>query len=381
MGHAIMDDVYEEDADYYNTDCTGHRLNVALSRACAWDEGFADWFALAVNKDPVLNLPTGNTDLDMPHWNTTGWDDGDRVEGRVAGALLDISDGALATGSDTWDRSSEGAGNIWTTFVRSGDAPNFGRVEIRSFRQFWDQRTSDKFNVATGGALATLYQNAIDYGYREPLGDYAELTRPVPIPDHRYTFTTNTAYWSAVALRPDDDYDLQLFDDATGVMLNSGPQPGSKIEFIAIDSNAGRRPVPHAYEARIVNRSSRAEFTQFPYTVELAQGAQTLGVGTSQTINMQSNDVVAVRDLRLEAGQKVTITVTPNNGQNPDVFVMASNPGFSTPSRGTAAASADTNDPGVAEELTFTASTTAYYGFVLLQKKGSSSGSYSVTVS
>jgi hypothetical protein len=379
-----MDDVYEDDADYQATDCTGHQIERAMSKACAWDEGFADWFALVVNKDPVFNGAAGDSNFETPHWNTSLWDDGDAVEGRVAGALLDISDNSLAMGSDTWDRSSEGAANIWTTLVRSGDAAVFGRVEIRAFRQFWDQRTSDGFNVATSGALATVYQNAIDYGYREPLGDYASLIRPLPIPTRKYTFTANTGYWSAVALRPDADYDLQLFDDATGVMLNWGPQPGQKTEFIAIDSNAGRRAIPHAYEARVVNRSSTAEATQLPYAIELAQGAQTLGVGTSQTINIQSNDVVAVRDLRLETGQTATITVTPNNGQNPEVFLMASNPNDSgswTPTRGAAVASADTQDPGVAEKFTVTASTTAYYGFVLLQKKGSPSGSYTVTVS
>jgi len=276
---------------------------------------------------------------------------------------------------------SEGAANIWTTFVRSGDASTFGRVNIRMFRQFWDQRATDKFNVATSGGLATVYQNAIDYGYREPLGDYAPLSRPLPIPDHHYTFTANTGYWSAVALRPDQNYELQLYDDATKGFLSAGPQDGSDIEFVAIDSNAGRRTLPHAYEARVVNRSNSATF---PYSVELAQGAQTLGFGTSQTITMGSGDVVAVRDLRLNAGQTATITVTPNNGQNPEVFLMASdpaNPSSWVASRNSAAAGASLAGPGAAETLVYTAPRDAYYGFVLLQKKGSPSGSYTVTVS
>jgi hypothetical protein len=390
VGHAIMDDVYEDNANYRNTYCVPHPWEVVLSQACAWDEGFADWFALAVNGDPFFTGPASDgtvmsRDIDKLHWNTAGFADGDAVEGRVAGALLDISDSAKAAGSDTWDRTAEGAGKIWTTFLRSGDPEHFEfRQPIRSFGQFWNYRAWDQFDRSMRGALASVYQNAIDYGYREPLDDYTPLTRPVPIPDHYYTFSTNTAYWSVVALDPDADYDLHLYDDTTGESLNYGPQSGSKTEFIAIDSNAGRRPVFGNYKARVVNRASGAELTQLPYAIELAQGAQTLGVGTSQTISMQSNDVVAVRDVRLEAGQTVTITATPNNNlQIPEMFLMASdpsNPNSWVPSRGTAAKTATRGDNG-GVTLTYTAPRTAYYGLVLLQDRNSPTGSYTVTAS
>lgn len=379
--HAIMDDVYEDSTEYQDTDCTGHQVPVAMSKACAWDEGFADWFALAVNGGSTLDLTGGSIDLDKPEWSTSGWDDGDAVEGRVAGALLDLSDKAIAPGADTWDRTSEGAANIWTTFLRSGDPAAYGRVNIRMFHQFWDQRTSDGFNVAINGGLASAYQNTIDYGFREPLGDYAPLTRPVPIPDHHYTFTTHTDYWSALAIRPDNDAELALYDDTTKGFLTSGPQSGSGIEFVAIDSNANRRPFPHAYEARVSNRSQQ---TSYHYDIELAQGAQSLSVDVPQTITMNSSDVVAVRDLRLNTDQHVTITVTPNNGQNPELFLLASdpaNPSTWVASRTTAAASASVGGPGVAEQLQYTAPRDAYYGFVLVQKKGSPTGSYTVTVS
>ena len=49
--------------------------------------------------------------------------------------------------------------------------------------------------MSAGGALASVNQNAIDYGYRKPLADYTALTRPAPEPPHRYTFTANTGYW------------------------------------------------------------------------------------------------------------------------------------------------------------------------------------------
>jgi hypothetical protein len=104
-----------------------------------------------------------------------------------------------------------------------------------------------------------------------------------------------------VALRPDADYDLQLFDDATGAMLNWGLQPGLKIEFIAIDSNAGRRSIPHAYEARVVNQSSTAEATRAPYAIELAQAAQ-----NGQSRGLRSCQLRGIEPVRLGAGCRVS---------------------------------------------------------------------------
>ena len=47
IGHAIMDDVYE-DAYPATPSCSGHKVDTASSAGCAWTEGFADWLPLAV---------------------------------------------------------------------------------------------------------------------------------------------------------------------------------------------------------------------------------------------------------------------------------------------------------------------------------------------
>ncbi len=47
IGHAIMDDIYE-DAYSATPNCSGHKVDTASSAGCAWTEGFADWLPLAV---------------------------------------------------------------------------------------------------------------------------------------------------------------------------------------------------------------------------------------------------------------------------------------------------------------------------------------------
>jgi hypothetical protein len=53
IGHAIMDDIYE-DAYPATPNCSGHKVDTASSAGCAWTEGFADWLPLAVF-DPVAS--------------------------------------------------------------------------------------------------------------------------------------------------------------------------------------------------------------------------------------------------------------------------------------------------------------------------------------
>jgi hypothetical protein len=58
IGHAIMDDIYE-DAYPATPNCSGHKVDTASSAGCAWTEGFADWLPLA-DFDPWRRKPTRN---------------------------------------------------------------------------------------------------------------------------------------------------------------------------------------------------------------------------------------------------------------------------------------------------------------------------------
>jgi hypothetical protein len=74
---------------------------------------------MAVNNDPHYYWDTGSSlNLETPNASTPGWDDGDDVEGRVAGALWDILD-SVNDGDDTYTDGD--IANIWDTFYHQDD--------------------------------------------------------------------------------------------------------------------------------------------------------------------------------------------------------------------------------------------------------------------
>jgi hypothetical protein len=156
FGHLVMDDVYE-DAFPSSPSCSPHYIPKTSSRGCAWTEGFATLYEVMVLGQPIFRWADGSTlDVEQPTWGTTGWDNGDRVEGRVLGSLIDIFD---ATNEGTWDRCTEDPrGPIWTTFLNH---------KSTTFSQFWSNRTSDGFDTSRT-AQACLYQNTISYGGFKP---------------------------------------------------------------------------------------------------------------------------------------------------------------------------------------------------------------------
>jgi hypothetical protein len=172
------------------------------STGCAWVEGFADWFALAVYHDVSFHFRDGSTlNLETPNWSD-GHPRGDAVESRVTGAMLDIQDSANEL---IWDRSSEGFNNLWFTFTQHVNP---------TFASFWNSRIGDGFDASDTGALASVYQNTIDYGFRDPLPDNRVLLRPVATP-HNFSMNTTTADWSVISAAPSvgSDVDLTVYDD------------------------------------------------------------------------------------------------------------------------------------------------------------------------
>jgi hypothetical protein len=366
-----MYDVYEH---YMPPSCGSHTIPTAISAGCGWVEGWATFFSDHVYNDPFYRWPDdGSQDEEGPTWGTPGWDNGDWPEGRVTGAMWDILD---SNNEAYWDRESEGFGNIWFTFQHHID---------NTFHDFWLSRAADGFDVGNGLSLAALYQNTIDYGFRDPLGNYATLTRPTPpkqspIPagssnNHNFGFNTTTDYWSVVGIRPPQpsgDYDLYLYDDyGLGTFLTDSNIGSGFLDFVAIDSN--RRALgdyyPMVYD--FANTGT--------YQIELAQGSNQLPVGV-QTITMNAGDVVAVRDILLTAGVPVGIRVVPtNSGQNPEAFLMADDPANSATwvrARSNAVASSTSGGAGAAEGFVYTPTVSEWHGFVLTQVSGS--GNYTV---
>ncbi|MEU6148868.1 hypothetical protein ABZ816_02600 [Actinosynnema sp. NPDC047251] len=362
LGHAVMDEVYED--NYPRTEnCSPHFLHRISHQTCAWTEGFADWYQAAVFNDPrYVGGPGFEVPLETPTWGSTlgteNWDNGDAVEGRVAGALIDLAD---QNPERYWDSYGEGAPNrLWETFLNHRST---------TFNEYWRQRGQDQFDVSDG-PQGSLYQSTIDYDYRNPLADNQALTRPEPTTPHNYRFRTTTVFWSAVAVRPPTGarYDLTVFGNRElNQQLASSTLGPDIVNFVAIDSN--RRPLGE-YFPQVRAVSGHGE-----YQIQLAQGASQLPPASSAQIAMGANDVVAVRDVcGVTPQQRITLTATPSDGgQDAELFLLASNPdqpASFVQNRAAAVAQAGGQGPGQPETLTHEATSTGCYGVVLVNRGG-----------
>lgn len=153
-GHNVMYNVYGNWFPY--NDCPSpHYIQRIGGSNCGWTEGFANFFSMFVNGNPVYTWPSGATlNLETPTVGTPTWDNGDRVEGRVAGALWDIYDPT----NEGRERITDGIGNIWYTFYHQKDD---GHANDNTFAQYWSKlRLRYASDVR---AKEALKQNTIDY--------------------------------------------------------------------------------------------------------------------------------------------------------------------------------------------------------------------------
>jgi len=147
MAHRYMENAY---GNMPLTDCPeDHFIHRTSGQVCAWAEGWADFFPLAVYNDPVFNW-SGNVwiDLETPTSSSPEWDDGDDVEGRVAGALWDIFDSV----DEGLDNAHMGFDEIWDVLESQND---------NTFAEYWD--AWDAAGHPTHDPVACLYWNTIDY--------------------------------------------------------------------------------------------------------------------------------------------------------------------------------------------------------------------------
>lgn len=154
-GHNVMWNLYGNWFPY--NDCISpHYINKIGGTNCGWTEGWADFFPLYVNGNPTYTWASGSyLNLETPTWGTAYWDNGDKVEGRVAGALWDIYDGV----NDGNDQITDGIGKIWNTIATQ---KNDGHSNDNTFGQYWNALRT-KYTSDNLPKLA-LYQNTINYG-------------------------------------------------------------------------------------------------------------------------------------------------------------------------------------------------------------------------
>lgn len=146
-GHNVMYNIYQ--VLPFNDCPAQHYVQLVSAPNCAWMEGWADFLPLAVNNDPVFSWPDGAfLNIESQNAGTPNWDDGDRVEGRVAGALWDIYD----SNNEGSDQFTNGFTNIWDTIFHQNNNVFLG------YWLAWKTRGHNQDK-----AVMSIYQNTIDY--------------------------------------------------------------------------------------------------------------------------------------------------------------------------------------------------------------------------
>ena len=130
-----------------------HIISAASNVVCAWTEGWATFFALAVYNDNIYNHPDNDVDMELPSaaWS---WDNTDNVEGRVACALWDLYD----TPNDGCDQYGYGFDKIWNIIYT---------VNNNTFADFWNSWKSF-YPTDKRDATSCIEQNTIFY-YDDPV--------------------------------------------------------------------------------------------------------------------------------------------------------------------------------------------------------------------
>lgn len=361
--HAVMFDMYEDAA--VPGAGGAHAIKSCYTEGLAWTEGWAEWVPASVYNDPYYRWPDGFfLNLETPTWGSDGWCDGDRSEGRVAGAMIDVSDAATDEPWDTWGEGDPGP--WWETTVNHYSP---------TFRDFWSDRAAQGYSVADGGPRGSLYQSTIDYDFRDPLAAYVERTRPRPLTaasthDHRYSYNTTAGYWSAVAVRPEvSNVDLRLYDDrAQTTLLATSGSPVNVIDFIAVDSNSGNRALGDYYPKVSLFAGATADH----YDVELAHGTATFANGTHALV-FGADDVLRIGDHYSNPGTRMYVRVVPAGGQNVDLFVLESNDADATTDirrRSDAVAVATVAGGGSPEALAYTRSLPGNWSAIVVTQTG-----------
>lgn len=270
-GHAVMHNVY---GSIPNAGCPSiHWANVASAANCAWVEGWASFFSIAVTHDPLYKgacsmLPCSPAAIDYENRHVPGspWEYGDTVEGNVTASLWDFIDPYI----DGADKTNSGFTPLWKIWDR------VYTTNHETFAAFWFDWYN---NVEYARSLATLYQNTIDYGWSTYCPDhldeiddnvlyFATLADPSEAPYQRAFCTENDVDW----------YKLEAVAGDTFVIETSLPNP-EQIGTVADPTLTLYRQDPHS-------------FTQLAFD---DNGGQNLGARIEYTAPASGDLFVAVR--------------------------------------------------------------------------------------
>lgn len=283
-----MYNIYEN--HYYPPgDCPDpHFITGASSQGCAWREGWATFFALAANDNPYYTYPEGSLeDLEMP---TGIWDNGDEVEGRVAGALWDIFDNH----DDDYDEYGHSFDEIWyTIYTHNHDT-------FADYWQDWKDDTSGSRNRHE--AVKSVYQNTIDYNDTPTIEN---------LPDRSLyqgnTWNNSIDLWDDAYTQDDESSKYQL-----SFVIDNTPNPYAGV---SIDSNRyiDINPDPTWYGTTDV---------RIKVNDEIATDTDTFTVTVTQTVPPSLPTVVcSAASYITSSSARLNGAVTDTGGENPTVHI------------------------------------------------------------
>jgi hypothetical protein len=281
MGHNVMYNLYGH--TFPPSDCPNpHYVQRSSGIFCGWTEGWADFYALVVNGDPVFTWPSGDSlNLETPTWGTPNWDDGATVEGRVAGSLWDVFDSV----NDGSDHLSDGFPRIWSSFNAHTNS---------TFRHYFDDLSLSGINVTN--AADALYQNTIDY--RAVLGQMTSPTNGSTI-GSTTTFTWspgsgNTEFWLQVGTTGTGSSNIYSSSQLTGTSKTLSGLPSGTIYVRLSSRGAGGAwnfndysytvPIVSCTSAQMTsptNGSTIAATTTFTWNTGTGNAEYWLQVGTA----------------------------------------------------------------------------------------------------
>ena len=144
-GHFIHHQVYDDNGSRFpgdSSNCVKHYVYTTSDKECAWVEGWAHFAALAVLDSPnvkysryqyPINFEIGQYNINSDIIGQGDpFENGSKVEGRIASTLWDIYDSTNEPG----DNISNGLSSIWNTFSDDLEVPEDLGIVAQLFSDF-----------------------------------------------------------------------------------------------------------------------------------------------------------------------------------------------------------------------------------------------------
>ncbi|WP_433348884.1 hypothetical protein ACQP25_35075 [Microtetraspora malaysiensis] len=353
VGHFIMDYTYGR-MPSSDASCKQHYIPVQSGETCAWNEGWADWFAVQTYGDTHYRWGPTDTpiDLESPTWFSQGWHGGAKVEGRVAGALLDLADSG-ARDEKYWDVAGWGPAAVVAAFRK---AP------ADTVDQFLTGLSEDDRYIAR----SVLFQNTIGGTRYEDLFDRKPAHRPANVP-LQPVFPTTAGKWSVVAAVANPatgaNVDLDVYFPNNGkVPVSSSDGAAANADFVAVQPAS-------ADDAYIAGAPSYTDYQE--YALEVAEAPDgDLEKNAFTEFTMGADRLVEIRTARIEQGEPATFVISPRDGQDVDLFVMAPKSGVWALPRSRAIPSAG-GGPGKAKRISISdPKVSGVYAVIVIKRSG-----------